>query len=59
MKRGRKKRVAALPHYKVLVYRNHPSGIGNILVREEYVAVRPTFETHWFDDTNRCWARTI
>jgi hypothetical protein len=46
--------------YKITIYTRHPSGIGCDTSRPhrvEYIDVKPTGDTHWFDLTNGEWAR--
>jgi hypothetical protein len=56
-KSHRKRKVFPRPQYKVAVHQRHPSGIGSTFLRYEFTDTKPTFDTHWRDDTNGEWAR--
>jgi hypothetical protein len=52
-----KKRILYVQTWTVFIYRPHPSGIGSVYVGQEEVTTKPSFETHFFDETNGKWAR--
>lgn len=43
------------PRYRVMVYRKHEGR--DEFLRYEFVMDKPTFVTHWYDETNQEWAR--